>query len=235
MDDFFKWPRLYTDSDLIAGADIVLTAEQSHYIAHVLRTREGHPVRLFNGRSGEWKATVAHIAKKSTTLHLDAPIKPQPENAPARHLVFAPFKKNRMEWMIEKAVELGASDFHPVLTQNTEIRAMNEDRIREQIIEAAEQSERLDLPRLHPVQKMDSFLSGWPKDIPLFACIERMENPLAPTPSGKAAFIIGPEGGFTAGEKDTLAARATPVSLGNNVLRCETAAIKALILLSGSE
>lgn len=235
MDDFFKWPRLYTDSDLIAGVDIVLSTEQSHYIAHVLRTREGHKVRLFNGRDGEWVATVAHIAKKSMTLRIDTHIKPQPATAAAMHLAFAPFKKNRMEWMIEKAVELGASDFHPVLTQNTDIRAMNEDRIREQIIEAAEQCERLDIPRLHPVQKMDSFLSGWPKDIPLFACIERMEGPRAPIPAGKAAVIIGPEGGFTAGEKDTLAARAVPVSLGNNVLRCETAAIKALILLSGGE
>jgi 16S rRNA (uracil1498-N3)-methyltransferase len=160
----------------------------------------------------------------------------QPTTKRAVHLLFAPIKKHRQDWLIEKAVELGVTDFHPVLTQNTEVRKLNESRLTQQILEAAEQCERFDIPQLHELKKLDKVISSWSGALPLFACIERFDTkPLqavVPPQRENVALLIGPEGGFTETEKDAIAKHATAVGLGDTILRCETAVVKALVLLN---
>lgn len=231
MSEFFKLPRLYADHDLTEGACIPLADGQAHYLNAVLRHKPGDALRLFNGRQGEWLAKIGDLSKKSGTALLQQQIHPQPTEVRRLHLIFAPIKKHRMDWLIEKAVELGATDLHPVLTQNTEVRKINEERLRQQIFEAAEQCERFIIPALHPLEKLETKLAAWPKDTSVLACLERFDaRPLAYTPD-PVALLIGPEGGFTSEEKERIAATCDPVTLGETVLRCETAAAVGLTLL----
>ncbi len=200
-----------------------------------MRRKEGDALRLFNGRDGEWRAELSALGKKSAQAIVQEQLFPQPPPGRAIHLVFAPIKKNRMDFLIEKAAELGATHIHPVLTQNTEIRQLNEERINAQLIEAAEQCERLTVPALAPLQKLDRLLGDWPQNVPLYACIERYDAPLLKdiSATGDAAILVGPEGGFTADEAALLTSRPfiRPVSLGTTILRAETACLKALSLL----
>jgi 16S rRNA (uracil1498-N3)-methyltransferase len=140
--------------------------------------------------------------------------------------------------MIEKAVELGATDFHPILSQNTEVRDINIGRITHQLTEASEQCERLDVPVLHPIQKLDHLLGLLPLEYPVYACIERMEtSPLLGVFSGQneMGFLIGPEGGFTSDEKNLLISRTHSLSLGADILRSETAALLMLSLVKSAD
>lgn len=224
-----KLPRLYVDCDLRKGAQITLTADQGHYLRNVLRTQAGDGVRLFNGRDGESRGTIGSIDKKGVSMRIETLLRKQPPPATPTHLYFAPIKKARMDWLIEKSVELGATHLHPVLTQNTEVRAVNEERIRAQIIEAAEQCERMDVPELFPLRPLKEAV---PKT-GLLACIERMDvETLDKSIPEKDAvsFLIGPEGGFSAEEKNFLsgAPGVKAVSLGSRILRSETAAVVVL-------
>lgn len=231
MDDYFKLPRLYVTAPLIEGAPVPLSAEQAHYLKNVMRRNDGDEIRLFNGQHGEWRGTLSALTKKGGQVDLTYPLRPQPVAARRIHLYFAPVKKTAMDWMIEKAVELGATDLHPVLTQNTEVRKLNEERLEKQIFEAAEQCERLEIPVLHPVKAMNSSFEG---SFPIMACIERVKTDeigkLIPK-NHEIGVLIGPEGGFTAEEKTFLAGQKNliPVSLGETVLRAETAACYALV------
>lgn len=197
-------------------------------------------MRIFNGRDGEWLAEITAIGKKDGALCLTRQIRAQGKSGAARHLLFAPVKKQRMDVLIEKAVELGVSDLHPVLTNRTENRKINAERLEAQMIEAAEQCERLDVPRLHPLVPLAQKIAGW-TDGEVYACLERADAPLLHTviTGGGAAFLIGPEGGFDAGEIEFLSARENvrPVSLGANILRAETAAIACLsyVYLNGKQ
>lgn len=243
-DETFKLPRLYTTEALAAETLIPLEAGQAHYLHNVLRRKEGDLIRLFNGKDGEWLACLRDLAKKGGNAQLTERLSPQPTLRRRVHLLFTPIKKHRMDWMIEKIVELGVTNLHPVLTQNTEVRKINAERIEAQIFEATEQCERFIIPTLHPLEALDKKLAAWPphelggerKDIKVLACLERYDAPHIHK-SGIAknedvAFLIGPEGGFTAEEKDKIAETCKAVTLGTTVLRCETAAIKALILLN---
>lgn len=227
-----KTPRLYVEAALKKGEITPLSPALAHYLRNVLRQGEGDTLRLFNGRDGEWRATLTAIDKKSARAVPQEQIAGQPDNAPRIHLLFAPIKKTRLEWLIEKAVELGATDLHPVLTQNTEMRHLNTERLVAQIIGAAEQCERLDVPALHPLRSLDEALQDWDKTIPLYAALERADMPLLSDMNTPApcAVLIGPEGGFTAEEKDRLLANPAiqPVSLGPRILRAETAALYVL-------
>lgn len=229
--EHYKLPRLYVDVPLSAGTAITLSTDHIHYFKTVLRRQPGDLVRLFNGRDGEWLCALTALDKKTGTATPDRQLRPQPASAPRVHLYFAPIKKASMDWLIEKAVELGATDLHPVLTQNTEIRELNTVRLVQQIMEAAEQCERLDNPRLHDMKK----LAALNDDIPMLACIERGDaKPLLAAlkerPGQNLSFLIGPAGGFTDDELSQLSARKnwTPVTLGPRVLRCETAVCAAL-------
>lgn len=233
-DDTTKSPRLYTDLDLTQDTPVSLETAQAHYLKNVLRKNAGDAVRLFNGKHGEWLSVIDEISKKSVTLIPQKQISTQPNSNREIHLYFAPIKKNRMDFLIEKSVELGVTDLHPILTQNTEMRKINTDRLRAQIIEAAEQCERLILPKLHPLNDLTKEIMHT-QDV-FFAALERGNYPHLRdrADNNKAArIIIGPEGGFSAEELEFLKTQdhVHPITLGDTILRAETAALKALSLL----
>jgi 16S rRNA (uracil1498-N3)-methyltransferase len=234
MDDLYKLPRIYIDTGLAKGQDIILPEATHHYLRNVMRLEPGAQIRAFNGWDGEYLGRLVILDKRRAILTLEKQLRLQPAPARKIHLLFAPIKKERMDWLVEKAVELGATDLHPVLTQNTDIRKINEERMAAQIIEAAEQCERLDLPKLHPSQELSKKMAGW--NVPLLAAIERFGAKTLSSIKTDAdiSLLIGPSGGFTAEEKDRIAAQpfVTPVSLGENVLRSETAAAAALAIVS---
>ncbi len=233
-EDFYKRPRLYVTAPLKAGNPVFLSSEQSHYLKNVLRQPEGAIVRLFNGEDGEFLGKITGFSKKSGEISTESFLKPQPKPQNRLHLLFAPLKKEALDWLVEKAVELGVTDLHPILTQNADIRKINEDRVRQQIIEAAEQCERLDIPTLHPVQPLSACLANWPQGTPILAALERVEEaaPIvtAVPDKGDIALLVGPAGGFTEEEKAKIAHHAgvRAVSLGGTILRAETAALYAI-------
>ena len=204
-----------------------------------MRRPDGAKLRVFNGRDGEWGGVLTYEGKKTATLTLEIELRAQGTRFPLLHLIFAPIKKDRMDFMIEKAVELGVSALHPVLTQYTSIRDINPERVTRQIIEAAEQSERLDLPALDKLAPLKDFTRTWNAAIPVFAAFERFDAPLIghtqPLPQ-EAGLLIGPEGGWSDEERDSLLKLPFihPVSLGEQILRSETAAIFGLSLLTGN-
>lgn len=233
-DETFKLPRLYVETALKRNRVITLSSAQAHYLNNVLRRSDGDAVRLFNGQDGEWAGHLQNLSKRQADVALDKQLIEQPENERRVHLIFTPIKKNRMDWLIEKAVELGATDFHPILSQNTEVRKIKDERLNSQIFEAAEQCERLSIPKLHDLEKLDRALDRWDQKTSILSCIERygakdIQQVAQGSQNEDIAVLIGPEGGFTKEEKDYIATKTTPVSLGNTILRCETAVIKALI------
>jgi 16S rRNA (uracil1498-N3)-methyltransferase len=231
-------PRLYTSLPLKAGMPVALETAQGHYLRNVMRLGAGDFIRLFNGVDGEFSARLETPAKKETLAIPETLLFPQPAAASSVHLIFAPIKKARLDILIEKSVELGATHLYPVLTERTESRKLNEARIEAQIIEALEQCERLEKPKLHPLQKLEKLLPAWngPR---ILACLEREAAPeisahLASTAARETAILVGPEGGFTAKEIKYIveSGRCQPVSLGPAILRAETAAFYALSLVS---
>ncbi|MEM6812695.1 MAG: RsmE family RNA methyltransferase [Pseudomonadota bacterium] len=231
--DYFKLPRLFVDHSLKDQGSITLETEQTHYLSNVLRKNTGDLIRLFDGENGECLYEITKLAKKQAELSFKEKLHEQPDERRKIHFIFTPIKKQRLSIMIEKMVELGVTDFHPVLTQNTDICKLKTDRVNAQIFEAAEQCERLSIPKLHDLQKITDFFDSKP-DFPIFSCIERFESKSTDIQrqEDNFGFLIGPEGGFTEDEKKFLSIHTHAIDLGNTVLRCETAAIKALILLS---
>lgn len=226
----YKVPRLFVTTNLNEKDVITLDESQAHYLNNVMRRKNGDNVRVFNGRDGEWLGTLQNAAKKKADLVLDECLIEQTAPAFKRHLYFAPIKKSNMEWMIEKAIELGVSDLHPVLTQNTQNRKLNVERINQQIIEASEQCERLTIPTLRNIVKIEALKTD---KMQFLACLERKNGELLANMDRNQdlSIIIGPEGGFTEQEKAYLLKNCNNISLGNNILRAETAAIKALSIL----
>ncbi len=224
--------RLFTEADLAPGAEIAASPAQAHYLGTVMRRGPGAALRLFNGRDGEWRARIAAIRKDRATLAVEAKLRPQsPE--PDLWLVFAPLKRDPTDMLVQKATELGASALLPVLTERTNTERVNLARLAAIAMEAAEQSERLTIPALQPPRRLPDVLADWPVGRPLVAAIERSDAPPPPRGLGKAALLIGPEGGFSPAEIALLRSRPflVPASLGPRVLRAETAAIAGLALL----
>lgn len=224
--------RLFSDMPLEAGAGISATPGQAHYLGTVMRRGPGEALRIFNGRDGEWLARIEAIRKDRATLLVERLLRPQsPE--PNLWLLFAPLKRDATDMLVQKATELGASALMPVLTERTNTERVNLTRLAAIAMEAAEQSERLTVPALHPPRKMADLLGDWPDLRPLVAAIERTDAPPPPRGLASAALLIGPEGGFSPGEVDLLRSRTFLVaaSLGPRVLRAETAAIAGLALL----
>ncbi len=236
MANITKTPRLYTDAPLSAGQAMMLDGNPHHYLRNVMRANAGETLRLFNGRDGEFTAQITTVDKKTTSINIQNQLKPQPEDAPRRILVFSPLKKERMDFLIEKSVELGVTDLQPVTMQHSDIRQINEDRLNAQIVEAAEQCERLTLPALRPITDLMSCIRAWDKSIPLFAAMERMDALAlsAQNKTGGCGLLIGPAGGFSEEEKAFVLAQTHVrcVSLGENILRAETAAIAGLSVLT---
>ncbi|PZQ48267.1 MAG: 16S rRNA (uracil(1498)-N(3))-methyltransferase [Micavibrio aeruginosavorus] len=234
MSDLAKSPRLYLDQTLSESMGVSIDGPAHHYLKNVMRAQEGDSIRLFNGRDGEFAVRIENAGKKTLQLTIEKKTRAQQNPARSLHLVFTPLKKERMDFLVEKAVELGATHLHPILTQNCDVRKINEERIHAQIIEATEQCERMDIAQLLPVEDLFKTLATWKKDVPFLAALERFEaQPLKPV-HGDVAVLIGPAGGFTQDEKEKIAALqfVKPVSLGDRILRAETAALTALAVLN---
>ena len=227
--------RLFVADDLGEGQSLVLNKDQSHYLVTVMRRKTGDQVRLFNGRDGEWRAVLTEAHKKSCIFNLKEQLRPQ-ETEPDLWLLFAPIKKTPIDYVAQKATELGVSALMPVLTRYTAATRVNEKRLAANAREAAEQCERLKLPEIHELQKINAVLSEWPADRILIFCDEGGGcQPILTAlqeaePSGKWAVLIGPEGGFAPEERKKIRAlpQTLPVSLGGRLLRADTAAIAAL-------
>lgn len=234
------WPRLFVADALQDGAALTLGEEQSHYLAQVMRARQGDPVRLFNGRDGEWRATLARLPngrKNGALLQLEEQRRPQaPE--PGLWLCAAPIKRQHFDFSIQKATELGVAVIQPILTARTQVRDVNVERCRAIAIEAAEQSERLSIPEIREARPLGDLLASWPATRLAVLCAEAGEahpigkafaTPLA-LRHDAAAFFVGPEGGFEGEEMARI--RALPASLsvrlGPRILRADTAALAAL-------
>ncbi len=204
-----------------------------HYLKNVLRKKAGDYLRVFNGADGEWLASIEEIDKKSCDIALDKCLRHQDAKKPLLHLYFSPIKKQRMDFLIEKSVELGVTDLHPVLMARSVIRQINKERMKAQIIEAVEQCERLDIPKLHGIKNFSKLLAEHDFNIPLYACLERESraNPISSyVMRGDIGFIIGGEGGFDDNERAMIIEndKVTSINLGYNILRAETAAIVCL-------
>ncbi len=230
--------RLYVPQSLTAEASIVLPKEQSHYLSTVMRKSAGDDVRLFNGSDGEYRAQIVDIARKAVTLTLKERLR-APSPAPDIWLLFAPVKKDRTAFILEKATELGVSYVQPVITARTQFAKLRLDRAQSQIIEAAEQTERLDLPELKAPVKLSKLLAKWDKSRRIIYADEAGGGEPALTglrkTAGPCAILIGPQGGFDESERENLRRQSyvTPVSLGPRILRSDTAAISLLTLWQG--
>ncbi len=234
----FNAQRLYTESDLAAGAGFVCEAGQANYLLNVLRLKTGDSILVFNGRDGEWRARVAEAGKRRCTLEPEALVRAQPEVRPL-HYCFAPLKRGRLDYMVQKAVEMGASHLQPVLTRRTIAERVNLDRMRANAIEAAEQCGILSLPEIGEPVKLASLIANWPAGRQLVFCDESapISNPidaLAAIPQGETAVLIGPEGGFAEEERRLLldADFAFAISLGPRIMRADTAAVAALAVVN---
>ncbi len=234
--------RLYVENPLEAGSTLTLAKEQSHYLAQVLRRREGDMVRLFNGMDGEWRAVIAYMGKKEVTLQLEERLRMQVRE-PDLWLVFAPVKHDALGFIVEKATELGVAAFHPVITQRTIVQRINNTKLEANIKEASEQCERLTLPMLAAPVALSTLLDAWPEQRLLFVCDEMaagnaIQNVLLALKSSADSYtgfglMIGPEGGFTDEERHWLQHYpfVVPVGLGPRILRADTAALAALACL----
>jgi len=222
-------PRLFVEEPLAEGQMLALDGPQANYLANVMRLKAGDPVRLFDDSTGEWLAEVADSAKRSITLRITAKLRER-EAVPDIWLLFAPLKKDRLHYLVEKATELGVARLQPVVTHRTIVDKPNPERLRAHMIEAAEQCDRTALPELTDQKKLATVLADWPAGRTLLFADEAGGQPIASIEGGPAAILIGPEGGFTEDERAAIRAlpQAIPISLGPRILRAETAAAAAL-------
>lgn len=225
--------RLYVEHPLGVGQTVPLSRDQAHYLFSVMRLRAGQAVRLFNGRDGEWRAVVAEAGKRGGTLRVERRTGPQ-QDPPDLWLLFAPIKKARTDFIVEKAAEMGAARILPVQTGHTNAERIRRDRLQAHAVEAAEQCGGTYVPEVAALQKLDSVLASWPGDRRLMFCDEALAGGSCALAGGAAgapwAILIGPEGGFSDAERTRLAALpvAHPVALGPRVLRTDTAAVAAM-------
>lgn len=227
--------RLFVDQPLEQGAAVALPEAQSKYLLRVMRLTEGAQVRVFNGEDGEWRCSLS-IDRKTAVLTPLEQTRAQ-GTGPDLTLLFAPVKKARTDFIIEKATELGVSAIQPVITDYTQSQRVRTDRMRLLAIEAAEQTERMDLPQTEDAAALPRVLADWDRAVPLIYCDEGGEaaplsarsNQLSGKPAG---LLIGPEGGFSPKERQMLRALdfVIPITLGPRILRAETAVVSALTL-----
>lgn len=225
-------PRLFVATPLAADAAPTIDGPAAHYLLNVMRLKVGAPILLFDNQSGEWLANIADAGKRSLTLHIERQTRTI-EQVPDLWLCFAPVKKARLDWIIEKATELGVARLQPVITERTIVERVKRERLEAQVIEACEQCGRTALPVLGEPVKLAQLLTDWPAERALLFADEAGGVPLsavaAPAP---AAILVGPEGGFTTRERDLLLEHAAVrrIALGPRILRAETAAIAAVSL-----
>lgn len=233
----FRTPRLFVASDLAVGRAVPLEREAAHYLTNVLRLEEGAAVLAFNGRDGEWRCALAAAGRKAFAL---VPAERTREQTPRPRLIhaFAPLKQARLDYLVQKAVEMGAGLIQPVLTRHTQVHRLNLDRLHANVIEAAEQCGIIAPPLVREPVDLADFLAGLPSETLLVFCDEEADvaDPVAAlarhAPAPDIAVLIGPEGGFAEAERAAIRARprSARLSLGPRILRADTAAVAAMAL-----
>jgi len=247
-------PRLYIDASLEAGVAAPLSAAQTHYLKNVLRRSVGDELRLFNGRDGEFGAEIAELKKRGGIAAVKEQTRKQDAEADLA-LCFAPVKRGALEHIIQKATEIGATQFIPVITERTVAPKLNLERLQAIATEAAEQCGRLSNPTICAPVKLSALIANWPPGRGLMFCDEAGDDETAEWggQEGRAAPVLealksidrnadswavltGPEGGFTLAERSLLrdAEIVTPVTLGPRILRADTAALAALVLVQAA-
>ncbi|WP_306251204.1 16S rRNA (uracil(1498)-N(3))-methyltransferase [Parvularcula sp. IMCC14364] len=245
--------RLFVSSELAPGISVPVSPEQAHYLGRVMRRDIGAELLLFNGRDGEWRGEIAAISKNAGVVSLKEQTRVQAAT-PDLWLLFAPVKRVPLDQIAQKTTELGASLLQPVKTARTIVTRVREDRLYANAVEAAEQSERLDVPEVRPFAQLEKLVTGWPDNAPerrLVFCDEAGDDAQERWggPEGRAlpmvealqayrdkscrwAILTGPEGGFTPAERDMLRQQefVTPVTLGPRIMRADTAAFAAVTL-----
>jgi 16S rRNA (uracil1498-N3)-methyltransferase len=229
--------RLYLIEPLTVGGEAVLAPGQAHHLRNVLRLTAGAPVAAFNARDGEWLCRVNEAGRNQTSLTIECRLRP-PAAEGDLWLLFAPVKRARLDWLVEKATELGVAALLPVWTRRTQTERINLDRLQAHAVAAAEQSERLSVPEVHPPRPLPDVLRTWPGARPLLVCDETggglpIADAIAPLDTVPAALLTGPEGGFAEDELEFLGKFpfVSRVGLGPRVLRADTAALAALAVV----
>jgi 16S rRNA (uracil1498-N3)-methyltransferase len=236
-DHDFTVTRLFVDAPLAPGAAIPLDRAQSNYLLNVLRKAPGDFVLVFNGSDGEWLGVLEPAGRRDAVLRTDTQTRPQPP-APDLHYLFAPLKHARLDYMVQKATEMGAGRLRPVITQHTQVHRLNLDRMRANAVEAAEQCGILSIPDIDEPEPLTSLLDTWDPSRALIFADEAADKTdplaaLANAPKAPLAVLVGPEGGFSAAEREELRTRpfVTPIPLGPRILRADTAAVAALAIV----
>lgn len=235
-----KSQRLFTGASLSQGAEAALGEDQAHYLVNVLRLKAGDEVLIFNGRDGEWRAKLIEAKKKKASLELLEQVRAQVDGPDIRYL-FAPLKHARLDYMVQKAVELGVARLSPVLTRYTVPERVNTARMLANAIEAAEQCGVLRVPQIDEPEPLRKLLAAWEPGRPLIFCDEGATQTgpiekLRGLAKGPIALLVGPEGGFSEEERQLV--RAEPftvaISLGPRIMRADTAAVAALALVNAT-
>ena len=228
--------RIYCETNLGAGLSVSLGLGPAHKLRAVLRAKSGDELQLFNGRDGEWRARLVDLGKTHASAECLAQLR-APKAEPGPWLAFAPLKKDRLDMVVEKAVELGVERLIPVITARTENRRLKMERLVQQTIDAAEQCERLSVPEILEPVAIEKLAAMWPDDRTLLVAAERQNAPSLArqleTVTGPLGILIGPEGGFETRELDGLLKLPISIAirLGPRILRAETAAIAALAVM----
>ncbi|KRB49837.1 16S rRNA methyltransferase [Rhizobium sp. Root708] len=236
----FRMQRLFVDAPLSLGGSVEVGADQFNYLANVLRMTDGAELLVFNGRDGEWKVRVSFPTRKRILLVPEEQTRPQP--APSDlHYLFAPLKVGRLDYLVQKAVEMGAGVLQPVMTQHVQGKITSLDKLRANVIEAAEQCGILGIPDVAAPVRLFDLLDTWPNDRRIIYCDEgdAGQNPLpllAKISERKLALLVGPEGGFSEEERARLRGLdfVTAIPLGPRILRADTAAVAALAVIQAS-
>lgn len=229
--------RLYLEEPLGEGQSVTLSRDQAHYLFGVMRLGVGDNLAVFDGSTGEYDATVAEAGKRGGRLDLGARIRPV-QMPPDLWLLFAPIKKERTDFIVEKAAEMGVRRILPVSTEFTNAARINRDRLQAHAVEAAEQCGGTFVPEVLGLASLDRILAGWDPQRHLMFCDETLAGKAISLPDapGSWAILIGPEGGFSEAERDRLRGLgyAHPVALGPRILRADTAAVAALTIWQSS-
>lgn len=232
-------PRVHIAENLSGAAEITLAREQAHYLTGVLRLSAGDAVRVFNGRDGEWLAYLATVTKKSVSFRCERLVA-DAKLPPDIDYVFAPLKHARLDYVVQKATELGARRLRPVITNRTVAERVNLERMRANVVEAAEQCNLVHVPEVMEPEKLGYTIANWQPGRSLVYCDETLGavNPAHSLKSLKTptAVLVGPEGGFTDEEKQMLKSQdfVIPISLGPRIMRADTAAIAVLTLVQAA-
>ncbi|MBV9557539.1 MAG: 16S rRNA (uracil(1498)-N(3))-methyltransferase [Pseudolabrys sp.] len=247
----FRAPRLFVEDRLKAGTVIELDRDAANYLRNALRLKDGDAILLFNGRDGEWRCLLSASGKRALTATAEEQTRPQTV-ATDLHYLFAPLKHARLDYVVQKAVELGVSKLQPVITQHTQVARVNVERMRANVIEAAQQCGVISIPEVAEPTELKPLLAKLDADRllvfcdeeaeiadPVAALAERRPQPSALVPAGTApeamplAVLIGPEGGFSADEREALLKipNVARIALGPRILRADTAAVAALALV----